>query len=154
MNITFKNEHIIAELQSTAAVEAIDELVGRVASAGTIPAEAKNAVALAVKKREQSMSTGIGLGIAIPHAAASPIDEVVIAVGRSSSGVEFESLDSQPVRFVVLILIPASEREKHLPTLARVSRLLRRREIRAALETAVDVGAIANILNEKSLVPA
>jgi mannitol/fructose-specific phosphotransferase system IIA component (Ntr-type) len=154
MKITFKNEHIIAALRGTVAFEAIDELIGCAVLAGAIAPDAAKNVTLAVKQREQSMSTGVGFGVAIPHAAVDPIEEVIIAFGRSLAGIEFDSLDGQPVRFVALILVPVGEREKHLPTLARVSRLLHRKEIRAALETAADVEAIANILNEKSVVPA
>ena len=152
MKITFKSEHIIAELNGTTAFAVIDELVHHLASIGTISPETKEAVAVAVKRRESSMSTGIGHGIAIPHAATPLVAEAVIAFGRSVEGVEFDSLDRQPVRLIMLMIIPAARREAHLPTLARISRGLQRKETRDALQGAVDAEAIAGILNENSLV--
>src|SRR5438105_4969850 len=124
MHITFKSEHILAELDSTTAFAAIDELINHVASSGAILPEIKESIALAVKGRERAMSTGIGYGIAIPHATTPLVKEAIIAFGRSTGGVEFDPLDRQPARLVVLLIVPAAQREAHLPTLARVSRWL------------------------------
>ena len=154
MKISFKAEHVLAELKSAHAFAAIDELVDHLASVGAILPDAKDAVALALKRREQSMSTGIGFGVAIPHAAMPLIMEPVIAFGRSADGIEFDSIDGQPVRLVILMIIPAEERTTHLPTLSGISRLLRRKETREALHAAADVEAIAHILNGNSLIAA
>jgi mannitol/fructose-specific phosphotransferase system IIA component (Ntr-type) len=154
MQITFKSEHIIAELNSATAFAVIDELIDHVASSGTISPETKEAIALAVKGRERAMSTGIGYGIAIPHATTPLVKQAIIAFGRSVGGVEFDSLDRQPARLVVLLIVPAAQREAHLPTLARVSRWLQRKETRGALQAAADAEAIAAILNENPLVAA
>ena len=147
MNITFKDEHIFPALKSTTGFQTIDEIVSLLVAAGAFPAEAREPVSLALQQREKSMTTGIGFGIAIPHAAAPQVNDVVLAFGRSLIGINFDSLDGQPVRLVVLVVVPAGQREKHLPTLARISRLLHGKGIRAALEAAPDAAAIAKIIN-------
>jgi mannitol/fructose-specific phosphotransferase system IIA component (Ntr-type) len=154
MKITFKDEHIVPELKSATGFEIIGELIDHLARVGTIPIDAAAPVTAAVRQRENSMSTGIGFGLAIPHAATPLINELILAFGRSPGGIEFNSLDGQPVRLVMLVLIPAREREKHLLTLAHISRLLHGKEIRAALERAPDGEAITQILNGGSLIPA
>jgi mannitol/fructose-specific phosphotransferase system IIA component (Ntr-type) len=154
MKTTFIDEHIVPELKSATGFDAIGELVDHLARVETIPIEAAAPVTAAVRQRENSMSTGIGFGLAIPHAATPLIDALIVAFGRSPGGLEFNSLDGQPVRLVTLVLIPAREREKHLLTLAHISRLLHRKETRAALERAPDSEAIAQILNGRSLIPA
>jgi mannitol/fructose-specific phosphotransferase system IIA component (Ntr-type) len=154
MKVTFKNEHIVVGLKSSTGFETIDELVGHLTSVGTISAEAAGPIALALRQRENSMSTGIGLGIAIPHAASPLVNDVIVAFGRSAVGIDFDSLDRQPVRFVLLVIVPTREKEKHLLTLAHISRLLHGKDVRAGLESAADTEAIAHILNGGSLIPS
>jgi len=144
-------EHIVADLKGTASYPVIDELLAHLVAAGALPAAAKEPIAQAIKQREQSMSTGIGLGVAIPHAATPLIPEPILVFGRSRAGVDFDALDRQPVRLVVLALVPNGEKEKHLKLLAAVSRLLRKPELRGALETAADDEAIFNVLNNRAL---
>lgn len=143
----FRRELILPSLRASTGLQAIDELVAAVAAAGVIPASGRDAVAAAVKKRELSMSTGFGFGVAVPHAATPLAPGTVLAFGRSAAGIDFAALDGQPVRLVALMLVAAGERERHLPTLARVSRLLHRRDVREALAAAADADAIAAILN-------
>jgi hypothetical protein len=79
-----------------------------------IRSEHREAIVAVVKKRESSMSTGIGFGIGIPHASTDLIQEVVGALGRSKKGIEFDALDNQPVNLVVLFLVPQGQFQKHL----------------------------------------
>src|SRR5262252_6120161 len=86
-------EQLVPELKASNRWEAIDELIGNLVATGKIQPGDRDAVTAAVKKRETSMSTGIGFGIGIPHASTDLIHEVVGALGRSSKGVNFEALD-------------------------------------------------------------
>ena len=149
MNLSFKSEHIVAQLQGTTAMQVIDELVGHLVAVGAIPLAASESVTLALKHREHSMSTGIGFGVAIPHAASDLIKEPIVAFGRSTGGIQFDALDHQPVQLVVMMIVPVADRQKHLPILAGVSRLLHNREVRTALQNAADTAAIMQILNER-----
>ena len=117
-------EQIVSELQATNRWEAIDELINNLVVTGKLQAGDRDAVTAAVKKRETSMSTGIGFGIGIPHASTDLIFEVVGALGRSKTGVNFEALDNQPVKLVMLFLVPQGQFQKHLHTLANIAKLL------------------------------
>ena len=141
-------DHIVATLESSTAFGAIEELVAQLVAAGSIVPDAKGAVGTALEERERSMSTGIGCGVAIPHASTPDVSAPTLAFGRSKTGIDFNALDQQPVRLVMLVLVPAGQREKHLPTIARISRLFHRGEIRAALESAGDADAIQRVLEE------
>jgi len=141
-------EQIIPDLRATNRWEAIDELIGNLVATGKIQAGDREAVTAAVKKRETSMSTGIGFGIGIPHASTDLIFEVVGALGRSRTGVNFEALDNQPVKLVMLFLVPQGQFQKHLHTLANIAKLLHKAEFRQSLEQASDAEAMLNIIRE------
>ena len=126
------------ELQAANRWEAIDELIGDLIAKGQLKAEHRESVAVAVKKREFSCSTGIGYGIGLPHASTNVISEVVAVVGRSKTGVDFDALDKQPVFLVILFLVPTGEFEKHLHALANIARLLHKTEFRQSLKKASD----------------
>jgi fructose-specific phosphotransferase system IIA component len=143
-------EQIKADLQATNRWEAIDELINRLVDCARIKPEDRDAIVAVVKKREGSMSTGIGFGIGIPHASTDLIYDVVGAFGRSKKGVNFDALDNQPVNLVMLFLVPQGQFQKHLHTLARIAKLLHKKEFRQALETAHDAEAMYNIIKSES----
>ncbi len=139
-------EQIITDLQASNRWEAIDELINNLVETGKIRPEHREAIAAVVKKRESSMSTGIGFGIGIPHASTDLIYEVVGSLGRSKKGVNFDALDNQPVNLVMLFLVPQGQFQKHLHTLANIAKLLHRAEFRQALEQAADGEAMLQVI--------
>lgn len=139
-------ENIIPELAATNRWEAIEELIDRLVKVGRIKPEHRDPIVTVVRRRETSMSTGIGFGIGIPHASTDLIPEVVGAFGRSRKGVDFEALDNQPVTLVMLFLVPQGQFQKHLHTLADIAKLLHKREFRQALEEAPDAEAMYRII--------
>jgi mannitol/fructose-specific phosphotransferase system IIA component (Ntr-type) len=141
-------DNILPELQAADRWQAIDELINNLVTTGKIKSENREAIAAVVKKRETSMSTGIGFGIGIPHASTDLIQEVVGAFGRSRGGVNFEALDNQPVNLVMLFLVPQGQFQRHLHTLAGIAKLLHKKEFRQALEEAPDAPAMYNIIKE------
>lgn len=143
-------DNIVPELASTDRWEAIDELIGRLVETKTIREEDREPIASVVRKRENSMSTGIGFGIGIPHASTELIGEVVAAFGRSRRGIDFDALDDQPVTLVVLFLVPQGQFQPHLRTLADIAKLLHRKEFRQALEEAPDADAMAEVIRKGS----
>jgi fructose-specific phosphotransferase system IIA component len=140
---------IITDLRATNRWEAIDELINNLVATGKITPENQEAIAAVVKKRETSMSTGIGFGIGIPHASTDLITEVVGALGRSKKGVNFDALDNQPVNLVMLFLVPQGQFQKHLHTLANIAKLLHKAEFRQALEQAPDADAMLQIVRSQ-----
>jgi mannitol/fructose-specific phosphotransferase system IIA component (Ntr-type) len=139
-------EQIIPDLQAADRWEAIDELIKNLVNTSKIKPEHRDAVGAVVKKRESSMSTGIGFGVGIPHASTELIQEVVGALGRSRRGVQFEALDNQPVSLVVLFLVPQGQFQKHLHTLANIAKLMHDADLRQALEQAPDAAAMLQII--------
>lgn len=143
-------ELIIPELKATDRWQAIEELVDGLVQSEKIKAEHRDAIVNVVKKRETSMSTGIGFGIGIPHASTDLIYDVVGAFGRSNQGVNFDALDNQPVNLIMLFLVPQGQFQKHLHTLARIAKLLHKKEFRQSLEAAPDASAIYKIIQDES----
>lgn len=129
-------DQIIPEMASTDRWEAIEELVNLLEKRGMVSSADKTEVLEALKTREKTMSTGIGFGIAIPHASCARVTQVVAAFGRSKAGIEFGSLDHQPVKFVVMFVVPKDQFQIHLRTLAAIAKFLNDRGVRERLASA------------------
>ncbi len=139
---------MIQELESADRWGAIDELTDILVQGGAIREADRKAILDEVRKRESSMSTGIGFGIGIPHASTDLIDEAIGAIGRSRQGINFDALDNQPVTLVVLFLVPKGQFQKHLHTLANIAKRLHNPEFRKSLEEAPDAKAMLDIIRQ------
>jgi PTS system nitrogen regulatory IIA component len=147
----------IAEFLDVNAVEAslgasnkpgvIRELVGLMLK--VVPDLDPNELVDTLERREKLQSTGIGHGVAIPHGKASGVQKLVACVGRSSSGVDFQSLDGLPTHLFFTLLVPETEHGTHIKALARLSRLLKDMRIRRRLLEAPDSNTIYDILLEE-----
>ncbi|MEK4461868.1 fructose-specific PTS transporter subunit EIIC [Paenibacillus sp. FSL H7-0943] len=115
-------ETMIMDLKATTKEAAIDELIASLAASGRIndPILFKEMIL----KREEQSSTGIGGGIAMPHAKTKAVNEATVVFAKSAKGVEFESLDDEPARIFFMIAAPEGAGNMHLRTLASLSRLL------------------------------
>jgi PTS system nitrogen regulatory IIA component len=102
-----------------------------------------------LERREKLQSTGIGNGVAIPHGKTNSVSKLVACVGRSMSGVDFQSLDGLPTHLFFTLLVPESEHGAHIKALARLSRLLKDPRIRQALLEAPDSEAMYALLVEE-----
>jgi len=109
----------------------------------------KDIVLDAVFTREQTRSTGIGSGIAIPHGKCKAVKELVMAFGISSEGIDFASVDGKPVTIVILLISPADQTGPHIQALARISRLMLDEQFRQSLETATSPDEVYELLNNK-----
>ena len=143
-------EQINPDLVALDRWQAIDELIDSLVKTGKIKPEHRDPIAAVVRKRETSMSTGIGFGIGIPHASTDLIYEVVGALGRSKKGVQFEALDNQPVKLVMLFLVPQGQFQKHLHTLANIAKMLHNKDFSAALEAAPDADAMFTTIADQT----
>ena len=133
---------IVPELKAGGRWEAISELVDLLVASNLVCREDRAAVMESIHQREQTMSTGIGLGIAIPHASSDKVSEVVAAFGRSKQGVDFQALDEKPVHFIVLFVVPKDQFQTHLRTLAAIAKFLNDPSVRdeiAAADSAEDI---------------
>ena len=93
------------------------------------------------------LSTGIGLGIAIPHAKIAGVSKFVVAVGRHTVGIEFDAIDARPVHLVVLIAGPQDAQDRYLRLLARLSGRLKQDDVRKRILAAKDPSEIVTILS-------
>jgi len=143
-------DQIIPKMEATERWQAIVELIDRLVSSGRIKMADREQVLEALKQREETMSTGIGFGIAIPHASSDRVEEVVAAFGRSEVGIEFDSLDNSPVRFIVLFVVPKDQFQTHLRTLAAIAKFLNDRNVRESLSTAASAEAILGIFENSA----
>jgi mannitol/fructose-specific phosphotransferase system IIA component (Ntr-type) len=138
-------DQILPEMKATERWSAIVELVDLLVARGKVKEPDREVVLAALRQREETMSTGIGFGIAIPHASSDRVDEVVASFGRSSTGIEFDSLDNAPVRFIVLFVVPKDQFQTHLRTLAAIAKFLNDRTVRERLGTAASAAEILSI---------
>jgi PTS system nitrogen regulatory IIA component len=138
-------KQIVPEMKATERWSAIVELIDLLVGMGKINAADRDTVLAALRAREETMSTGIGFGIAIPHASSERVHEVVAAFGRSSAGIEFDSLDNAPVKFIVLFVVPKDQFQTHLRTLAAIAKFLNDRAVRDRLATAASAEEILAI---------
>ena len=143
-------DQIIPEMAATERWPAIVELIDLLVSLGKIKAPDRDSILASLKQREETMSTGIGFGIAIPHCSSDRLNEVVAAFGRSSKGIEFDALDNAPVKFVVLFIVPKNQFQTHLRTLASIAKFLNDRSIRENLGSASSREEILAIFREKA----
>ena len=118
-------EAIQSEMASVDKESAIRELVGNLVTAGQINADDAEGIVTAIMKREDLGSTGIGRGIAVPHTKHHCVDKLVGTVGVSREGVEFQSLDGEPVQLFFLLVSPPDRPGDHLRALENISRQLR-----------------------------
>jgi len=138
-------DRVILDLKALEHWPAITELVDQLVASGGLRLEQRGPILAALKTREDLVSTGIGSGVAIPHAFSDDIDEVVAIFGRSQAGLDFEALDHSPVHFIVLFIVPSKDYHLHLMTLAAIAKMFTNGAIRrqlAAAETNDDIHAI------------
>jgi nitrogen PTS system EIIA component len=143
-------DQIIPEMKSTERWAAIVELIDLLVEKGAVRKSDRESVLAALRQREETMSTGIGFGIAIPHASSNCVSEVVAAFGRSSAGIEFDSLDNSPVKFIVLFVVPKDQFQVHLRTLAAIAKFLNDKSVREQLGRAESAEEILAIFDNKA----
>jgi PTS system nitrogen regulatory IIA component len=124
-------KNIIPDLKARDKKKALEELAQTIVSSR--PSLDKNALVKVLLERERLGSTGIGDGVAIPHGKFHGISEPVISFGRSIKGLDFESMDGQPVFLFFLLVAPENSASVHLKALARIAKLLKNSTFRKTL---------------------
>jgi fructose-specific phosphotransferase system IIA component len=109
----------------------------------------KNEVLQSVLSRENTRSTGIGSGIAIPHGKCKGVRELVMAMGVSPRGIDFQSIDGKPVYIFVLLVSPIDKTGPHIQALARISRLMLDEDFKNKLQNAASAEQLYNLISEK-----
>lgn len=125
----------------------IEELVGLLASSGKVTDPA--ALRDAVWSREQTRTTGIGHGLAIPHGKSAGMRGLALAVGKPAHPLDFEAIDSKPVRLVVLLASPPDKTSDHIQALARISRLMTVEDFRNQIYAATDAAQVYELIRSR-----
>jgi len=147
-------EAIIPELKAADRDGAISELVAALDKAGRLGAKKCEQVTKAVIERENEASTGMGKGVAVPHVKHEAAKDIVAAIGRSSKGIDFSSLDKQPVFSVILLISPVDNPDRHLQAMENIFKHLQQERFRSFLRQAQTAEQIKDLLQEADENPA
>lgn len=142
-------DQIILDMKSVEHWPAIVELVDHLVQVQRLPEALKHEVLAALKAREDQVSTGIGSGVAIPHAFSDQLEEVAAIFGRSKEGIDFEAIDNAPVHFIILFIVPRKDYHLHLRTLAAIAKMFTNSEVRRQFGEAQTRDEILAILDSK-----
>jgi mannitol/fructose-specific phosphotransferase system IIA component (Ntr-type) len=126
-------EVIKMNLEAREKYEAIAELTDLLVEAHEIPMALRDHVISVVTQREQSMSTGMEHGIALPHGSSERVQDIVAAMAVCPQGLPFDSLDGEPARLVILLILPKQNFPGHVRTLAGIAHLLNNPALREAI---------------------
>ncbi|MBL8887973.1 MAG: PTS sugar transporter subunit IIA [Phycisphaerales bacterium] len=135
---------IRAPLVASDKLGVINELVDVLAGTGRVkdPAALKEAV----WTREQTRTTGIGHGLAIPHGKCAGMTSLAMAIGKPREPMDFDSIDRQPVKLIVLLASPPDKTSDHIQALAQVSRLMMMEQFRQRVYAAQSPEEILELL--------
>lgn len=138
---------IRAPLASKDKQSAINELIEALDESGLL--KDKEEVKQVVFTREETRSTGIGSGIAIPHGKCSAVKELIMALGITQESIDFDSVDGRPVRIIILVVSPQDQTGAHIQALASISRLMLDEQFREALEKSTNPDEAYKLLQNK-----
>lgn len=133
---------MIFDLKSKDKLSVLKELIKPLAAKGAIDDEDK--FLDVVLKREEEYSTGIGMGVAIPHGKSSLVKKASLVFGKSKEGIDYNSMDGKPAHLFFLIAAPDNSDNLHLKILAKLSRSLMHEEVREELNKAETYEDVVN----------
>ncbi len=139
----FSADNIVVDLEPSEKDTLLEAMVSILDEKGYV--KDRGQVTRDLKEREKVMSTGIGNGVAIPHAYTDGVERLVASFCRTKSEVDFEALDDNPVDLFFIILGPKESRRDHIKILAKISRLLNHSDFRQDLREAADAEAVLNV---------
>lgn len=140
----FTDSSYIRQLQSTDKIKAIEELA-RVFEGSDVCGDIDMLIQ-ALREREEIMSTGIGFGIAIPHAKILTVRKMAFAIGISRAGIDFDSMDGEPVHLVILVAAGEKQHKEYLRLLSNIMAIIKRDTIKERIVNARDGAEIIGIL--------
>ena len=141
-------EAIRPDLAPVDKEDAIRQLIGSLKDAGKLPADEEAGIVSAVLKREELGSTGIGNGVAVPHTKHPAVQSLVATVGLVHDGLDFASLDGEPVYILIVLVSPPENTRDHLRALETVSRHLKNSTFCNFLKQAQTTKEVVDLLKE------
>ena len=146
----FRQDGVLFDLHATSKKQLFQEVATTLIANYDLDASdiACRDIVSAAMERERLGSTGVGNGVALPHARLAGLTEVVAVFARLNTPLDFDAIDERPVDLIAFLLAPEDAGGAHLRALAKVSRLLRRQDMRARLRAAPSAEAIYTIIAE------
>lgn len=145
--VEYTSVRFVKKVKARNKFKAIEELA-QVFEGADVCGDARELVQ-ALKEREQIMSTGIGFGIAIPHARINSVREMVFAVGISKKGIDFDSIDSKPVNLIILVAAGERQHKEYLKLLSSIMAVLKKAGVKDRIINASSSPEILSILTEQ-----
>ena len=140
-------DSIVIPLKSLTKDDVLEEMVDILDRTGKI--RDRDSVMKAIIDREKIMTTGIGNGVAVPHCKAAAVDRLVAALGISKEGIDFQAPDDDPARLIFILVAEENNPGPHVRALARLAKLLSRKEVRDALLNAGSPEDLLQVVKEK-----
>lgn len=142
-----QDDQIIPALNARDRWDAIRELSEHLFASDRLREAQRECISTRLHEREVRMTTGIGAGVAIPHALCPQTDCIVAALGISRMGIDFEAVDGQPVHIVVLFVVPENRYQLRLETLSAIGKSLSNPDLRRRLLAANSIAEIKLVLS-------
>ncbi|MFH0975030.1 MAG: PTS sugar transporter subunit IIA [Spirochaetota bacterium] len=141
----YTDKKYIIKIKSEDKLKAIEEVAG--VFKDTDVCNDIESLTAALIEREEIMTTGIGLGIAIPHAKITTVKKISFAIGISENGIDFNAIDGEPVYMIVLVAAGEDQHKEYLKLLSKIMTVLKNEDIRKKIIVSNSPSEILNILN-------
>jgi len=132
------------EMSASSKDEALRELVCLLCDAYRL--DDRDVILEAIRRREEKQSTGVGMGLALPHAKTPAVTKLHVAFGRCDAGLDFDAIDGEPARLFFILVSPRDVSGPHIVALAGISRLLKHETFREKLLSCPDEKAFRGII--------
>jgi mannitol/fructose-specific phosphotransferase system IIA component (Ntr-type) len=139
---------ISADFNAKTKLEAIQGLLKMMTANEMVAPEQVPNVQRTILEREALTSTGLGYGLALPHARTDFVEKIQVVFARSQKGVDFEALDGNPVHFLFLVLAPARYADEYLKLICSISSLMKNDNVRKQLASAKSKDDIFKIFDQ------
>ncbi|MBL4591655.1 MAG: PTS sugar transporter subunit IIA [Phycisphaerales bacterium] len=144
----FRPGAILPDICNTPRDEVIAGLLDALIADGVAPVSVRDELLAQILKREEMSTTGFGRGVAVPHVKHPEITQLGAAIGLCESGIDFKSMDKQPVYSVFLLLSPGEQPEDHLQAMETIFKSLMKDAFRRSLRDAHSVDEVVRMLEE------
>lgn len=146
LSTKIKKSAILLDMKAKTKEEALEELVDLLYSSYSL--KGRDEILEAIKKREEKQSTGLGMGLAVPHAKTDAVDKLYVAFGRSIEGIDFNCPSGEKAHLFFILVSPLDVSGPHIKALAGISRMIKHEDFRDALIKCKDENEFMNTVKE------
>lgn len=146
-----KKNNILVKSNAKNRWDIIEEMIDLTVKNKEISHEDSEIIKNSLIEREKSMSTGIGNGVAIPHCSTAKVNNIIAVMALTPRGLNFDSIDNEPVKIVILLIVPKDKLTQHIKTLANIAKMMSDRELREKLLEQKTADSIIKTLKSYSL---